>query len=172
MIKNINSFLHRLMIRYVMRAYAKKSKRVEKKHPELFRFVDAELARKHRELWSRLGVASGDRWLRLHVNITGIQDYTFCPEDIFFTRIERIMNDCDEAGHGPDDKSELYRFVPVENRPETVLRYVRGNFFDSALNWNKKRGHRCRDGFWSRQLVQKVFVVLHKFYLKRFCSCT
>ena len=48
------------------------------------------------------------------------------------------MNDCDEAGHGPDDKSGLYRFVPEKNRPETVLRYVRGNFFDGALNWIDK----------------------------------
>lgn len=131
----INSILHRLMIRYVMLAYAKKSRRVEKKHSELFKSVDAGLSRKHRALWSRLGVASGDRWLRLHVNLTGIHDYTFCPEDIFFARIERILNDCDEAGHGPDDKSGLYRFVPVENRPETVLRYLRGNFFDSEFNW-------------------------------------
>ena len=131
----INSILHRMMICYVMRAYAKKSKRVEKKHPELFRQVDADLSRKHRALWSRLGVVSGDRWLRLHVNLTGIQDYRFCPEDIFFARIERILNDCDEAGHGPDDKSELFRFVPRANRPDTVLRYVRGNFFDGDNNW-------------------------------------
>jgi hypothetical protein len=131
----INSWLHRLMIRYVMRAYAKKSRLVEKKHPELFCHVDEKLSREHRRLWSRLGVQSGDRWLRLHVNLTGIQDYTFCPEDIFFTRIERVLNDCDAAGHGPDDKSELFHFVPKENRPDTVLRYVRGNFFDGDNKW-------------------------------------
>lgn len=133
--KKINSILHRLMVRYVMRAYARKSKRVEKKHPELFDPVDGALAERHRELWSRLGIKSGDRWLRLHVNLTGIKDYTFCPEDIFFARIERIMNDCDEAGHGPDDKSALFRFVSKENRPDTVLRYVRGNFFDGDNVW-------------------------------------
>lgn len=131
----VNALLHGLMTCYVMRAYAKKSRRVEKKHPELFRPVDAELSQKHRELWSRLGVKSGDRWLRLHVNLTGINDYRFCPEDIFFARIERIMNDCDEAGHGPDDKSKLFQFVPKENRPDAVLRYVRGNFFDGDNTW-------------------------------------
>ena len=31
----INQKLHGLMTRYVLRAYAKKSNRVEKKHPEL-----------------------------------------------------------------------------------------------------------------------------------------
>ncbi len=131
----INKRLHPWMIQYVMRQYAKKSRLVEAKHPELFICVDRELSRKHRELWSHLGVPSGDRWLRLHVNLTGIQDYRFCPEDIFFARIERIMNDCDEAGHGPDDKSGLFRFVPDANRPDTLLRYVRGNFFDADNNW-------------------------------------
>lgn len=133
--KVFNDRVHRLMLAYVMRQYHKKSTLVEKQHPELFRTVKPELSQRHRELWSRLGVKSGDRWLRLHVNLTGIEDYTFCPEDVFFARIERIMNDCDEAGHGPDDKSALFRFVPKENRPDTVLRYVRGNFFDGDNVW-------------------------------------
>lgn len=131
----INATIHPWMIRYVMRAYDRKSKRVEKTHPELFRPVDAELSRKHRELWSRFGVISGDRWLRLHVNLTGIQDYTFCPEDIFFARIERILNDCDNAGFGPEEKNELFRYVPEECEPETLVRFVRGNFFDGKMNW-------------------------------------
>lgn len=134
----LNRLVHPWMIRYVMRSYEKKIKRVKTKHSELFCPIDKELSRRHRELWSRLGVASCDWWLRLHVNLTGIQDYTFCPEDIFFSRIERVMNDCDEAGHGPDDKSALFRFVPKENRPIPILRYVRGSFFDGENNWIDK----------------------------------
>lgn len=131
----LNMMLHPLMVKYVMHQYAKKSRRVERKHPELFRPVDNELSCRHKKLWSRIGVESGDRWLRLHANLTGISDYTFCPEDIFFARIERIMNDCDEAGHGPDDKSNLFLFVPGENRPETILRFVRGNFYNADNKW-------------------------------------
>lgn len=131
----MNQKLHGLMTRYVLRAYAKKSKRVKKKHPELFRPVDAGLSTKHRELWSRLGLKSGDRWLRLHVNLTGIKDYTFCPEDIFFSRIERIMNECGHAGFGVEDKGELFRYVPQGCEPEVVLRYVRGSFYDGSCNW-------------------------------------
>ena len=123
------------MVRYVLRQYAKKSARVEAKHPELFRPVDASLSAKHKDLWSRLGVRSGDRWLRLHVNLTGIQDYTFCPEDIFFSRVERILNDCNNAGYGPEEKNNLFRYVPDGYEPETIVRYVRGNFFDRRMNW-------------------------------------
>ena len=134
----LNDFIHPLMVGRVMRAYTKKSLGVEKKHPELFRPVDAELSRKHRELWSRAGLKCGDRWLRVHVNLTGIKDYTFCPEDIFFSRIERVLNDCNQSGFGPDDKCNLFRYVPKENEPETVLRFVRGNFFDGAGRWIDK----------------------------------
>jgi hypothetical protein len=123
------------MVAYVRYAYYRKSRNVEKKHPELFVSVGQELSSKHRSLWRLVGLPCGDRWLRLHVNLTGINDPTFCPEDIFFARIERILNDCDEAGHGPDDKSKLFQFVPKENRPETVVRYVRGNFFDGDNRW-------------------------------------
>lgn len=131
----INSLVHPVMVWRVMHAYAKKSRRVERKYPNLFRPVDTELSQKHKALWSKIGLKSGDRWLRLHVNLTGIEDYTFCPEDIFFSRIERILNDCNQGGYGPDDKCNLYRYIPKENEPETILRFVRGCFFDGKGLW-------------------------------------
>lgn len=131
----INCCIHRLMQNRVMRAYAMKSRRVEARHPELFCPVALELSVKHRALWSRMGLPSGDRWLRLHVNLTGIQDYTFCPEDVFFSRIERVMNECGHAGFGVEDKGELFRYVPKGCEPDVVLRYARGSFFDGDGNW-------------------------------------
>lgn len=133
--KMLNDTLHGLMRRRIMHAYRRKSMAVEKEHPEFFRPVNPELSRRHRELWSRMGQTSGDRWLRLHVNLTGIEDYTFCPEDIFFAVIERIMNDCNQSGCGSEDKGALFRFVPKGCEPETVVRFVRGSFFDGDLNW-------------------------------------
>ena len=134
----INKLVHPYMVRRVMHAYDKKSKRVERVHPELFRPVDNILSAKHRALWSRSGLECGDRWLRLHVNLTGIKDYTFCPEDIFFARIERILNDCNQAGYGPEEKNDLMIYLPKGYEPETVLRYVRGNFFTAEGAWLSK----------------------------------
>lgn len=131
----VNDALHALMARRVMRAYAAKSQRVEKTHPELFRPVGEALSCQHRALWRRTGLESGDRWLRVHVNLTGIEDPTFCPEDIFFARVERVMNDCDQNGYGPDDKLNLFRYVPAKCEPTTVLRYVRGSFYDGNGKW-------------------------------------
>ena len=138
----INQKLHGLMTRYVMRAYYKKSKRVEKRHPELFKPVSPELSAKHSALWSRMGLKSGDRWLRVHVNLTGLEDYTFCPEDIFFSQIERVMNECGHAGFGVEDKGELFRYVPKGCEPEVVVRYVRGSFYDGDCNWISREAAR------------------------------
>ncbi len=130
-----NARMHMAFVRYVVWQYHRKSLRVARKHPDLFRPVSSELSRLHKALWSQLGVKSGDRWLRLHVNLTGIQDYTFCPEDIFFARIERILNDCNVSGFGVEDKNELWRYVPDGVEPHVVLRYVRGAFYDSESRW-------------------------------------
>ena len=133
--EKINQILHRLMRYYVLRQYHKKSFKVERKFPELFKQVSATLSQKHKTLWGKLGIKSGDRWLRLHVNLTGIEDYRFCPEDIFFACIERILNDCNAANMGIEDKNELWRYVPKGSEPKVYLRYVRGSFFDSNANW-------------------------------------
>lgn len=135
MTTRLNALIHPLMLKRVMCAYYRKSKKVEAKHPELFSPVALDLSTRHRRLWSRLGIKCEDRWLRLHVNLTGIQDYRFCPEDIFFARIERIMNDCDQSGYGPEEKNNLLLYLPEGYEPETVLRYVRGNFYTRRGDW-------------------------------------
>lgn len=148
--ERLNRGLHLFFARYVMRVYAKKSTRVEKKYPELFKPVDAELSKQHSALWSRIGLKCGDRWLRAHVNLTGIEDYTFCPEDVFFSRIERVMNECGHAGFGVEDKGELFRYVPKGCEPDVVVRYVRGSFYDGDCNWIDRET--------ARKLLQGEFV--------------
>lgn len=134
--EKINRTGHRLFVRYVMARYRLKIGRVQKKHPELFRAVDSGLSARHCALWGRLGpLAGGDRWLRLHVNLTGLQDYRFCPEDVFFARIERVLNDCNRSGAGPEDKNNLWRYVPEGAEPDTILRYVRGAYCDARGKW-------------------------------------
>ncbi len=135
LLNSLNRCMHILMTKRVMRAYAKKSKVAEKEHPELFKRVDPELTEKHKALWGRLGLECGDRWLRFFVNMTGVEDYTFCPGDIFYARVERILNDCNQAGFGPEEKNDMMNYLPPGYEPETVLRFVRGNFFSAKGDW-------------------------------------
>lgn len=130
-----NARIHPLFVKYVLRAYRRKSERVEREHPELFKPVAPELVKKHKELWGRLGLPCCDRWLRLHVNLTGIEDYRFCPEDLFFARIERILVPSEMAGQGIEDKNSLDAFFGKGLFPDTIIRYMRGNFFDSDYGW-------------------------------------
>ncbi len=136
--ERLNRWIHPWMVKYACHSYLRKSKRVERIHPNLFAPVDPKLSCLHKKLWGRLGIKCGDRWLRLHVNLTGIQDYRFCPEDVFFARIERILNDCDQNGKGLDEKNNLLYYLPPGYEPDTLVRFVRGNFFNSRGEWISK----------------------------------
>ena len=135
----INKLTHPLFVRYVLRAYRRKSKRVEMEHPELFKPVSPDLVRKHKALWERLGLPCSDRWLRLHVNLTGIEDYRFCPEDLFFARIERILVPSEMAGQGIEDKNSLDAFFGKGLFPETIIRYMQAGFFDHDYRWMSEK---------------------------------
>jgi len=131
----VNSWIHPVFSRYVRNAYLQKNRKVERQHPDLFRPVSSELVKAHKQLWERLGVPCTDRWLRLHVNLTGIEDHTFCPEDVFFARIERIMCPTEMANRGIEDKNSLDAFFGKGIFPETIVRYMRGVFYDTDYNW-------------------------------------
>lgn len=126
----INRALHPLMARYVCRAYNRKMKWCKKRHPELFKPIDEETTRRHLELWGRLGLPCSDKWLRFLSNISGIVDYRYAPEDMIFARVERILNDCERGGREAEDKNQFNLYVDIEDQPRTVLRYIRGTFFD------------------------------------------
>ena len=127
----INTWLHPLMIKYVCRNYNKKMAWCKKRHPELFKPVDAEITRKHLELWGRLGLPCSDKWLRFLSNISGIVDYRYAPEDLVFARVERILNDCERGGREAEDKNQFDLYVDLKDQPKTILRYIRGTFYDA-----------------------------------------
>ena len=126
----INKIVHPWMIRYVCRTYNKKMAWCKKRHPDLFKPVDAEITRKHLELWGRLGLSCSDKWLRFLSNISGIVDYRYAPEDLVFARVERVLNDCERGGREVEDKNQFDLYVDLKDQPKTVLRYIRGVFFD------------------------------------------
>ncbi len=128
--ETINRMVHPLIIKWVLRTYNNKMNRRAKTYPELFKPVDAKLTKKHLELWRRLGLPCNDKWLRFFTNLTGIEDYCYCPEDLYFARVERILNDCNRAGNECEDKNLIGLYVGDEVAPHAYLRYVRGFWFD------------------------------------------
>ena len=120
------------MIKYVCRSYNRKIKWCQKRHPELFADVDSDVVRKHLNLWGRLGLPCSDKWLRFFSNISGIVDYRYAPEDLVFARVERILNDCERGGREAEDKNQFDLYVDLKDQPRTILRYIRGTFYDEA----------------------------------------
>lgn len=128
--ERLNRLIHPWMIHYVCNAYRHELRDFAKKRPDLFKPVDPALVRKHRELWEPLGLPVSDAWLRYLTNVSGIADYRYCPEDIFWGCVERILNDYSRADLECEDKNLLPRFVDYEFLPRTPLRFMRGIFFD------------------------------------------
>lgn len=127
----INHAVHPWMIKYVSRYYNKKMAWCAKRHPELFKPVDGGVTAKHLALWGKLGLPCSDKWLRFLSNISGVVDYRYLPEDILYARVERILNDCERRCRDAEDKNQFDIFVDPALQPRTVLRYVRGMFYDA-----------------------------------------
>ena len=127
----MNDWIHPLMVRWVLRGYAKKLQRRVKSRPELANKVDSEATKKHLDLYSRLGLPCTDKWLRFYSNLTGVVDYTYLPEDLYAARIERVLNNCQRAESEAEDKNLLSKFVDKQYLPQTYLRFIRGLYFDS-----------------------------------------
>lgn len=126
----INEIVHPLLVKRILWAYNKKIERKFKDRPDLANPIDKEVTKKHLELYNRLGLPCSDKWLRLYSNLTGVIDYTFLPEDLFYARIERVLNNCEMANGEAENKNLLSLFVDNKYLPYTYLRYVRGVFFD------------------------------------------
>lgn len=135
----INMALHPLMVRRVVWAYRKKMGRVKRWHPELYKPIDAAVVAQHKALWGKLGLGTTDYWVTWLSNISGTVDYRYCPEDLLYGRVERILNDCERAGFGCEDKNQFFLYVPHEVQAKTYLRFVRGAFYDEEFNWVSER---------------------------------
>lgn len=126
----LNKLIHPLILRWVCRTYNKKMLRRAKRYPDLFKPVDSVLTKRHLNLWRKLGLPCSDLWLRFFTNLTHIPDYCYCPEDLYFARVERILNDCNRAATECEDKNLVNLYVGDDVAPRAFLRYVRGFWFD------------------------------------------
>lgn len=137
--EKINRGLHPLMVHRVCRKYRRKMNLVAKWHPELFKPIDPTVVTRHKELWGRLGLGCTDGWVTWLSNISGKLDYRYCPEDLLYGRVERVLNDCERAGFGCEDKNQFFLYVPHELQAKTYLRFVRGAFYDEDFHWISER---------------------------------
>ena len=149
LVDKVNMFIHPLMIKRVVNTYNKKVNAIFEKRPELNKGVSKETTEKHLALYRELGIPYDDRWLRLYSNLSGIEDYQYVPESIYASVIERVMNECECANHEYEDKNIFEKLIDKKYLPDTILRYVRGCFFDKNFN------------FVSRDVAKQILSIDH-----------
>lgn len=135
----INSIIHPLMAKRVCSTYRHKMRKVRSWHPELFKPITPDVLAKHKALWGRLDLGVTDYWVTWLSNISGVVDYRYCPEDLFYGRVERVLNDCQRQYHSADDKNAIGLYVDKALQARTILRFIRGAFYDED-------GHFVDDG--------------------------
>jgi hypothetical protein len=127
----LNHLVHPFFAWRLREHYRREMRGWEKRHPESFGEVSAELRKKYIDLWSKLIPNPYDGWLRLLTRLSGKMDHRFMPADAYYSVIERCLNDCNAASTGIDDKNLMSLYAPAELLPGVVLRYVRGTFLDA-----------------------------------------
>ena len=154
----INKLIHPLLLRRVLRKYRKKMELVRKWHPELYSPIDSSVVARHRELWGRFALGSTDYWVTWLSNISGIADYRYCPEDLLYGCVERVLNDCDRSGFGCEDKNQFFLYVPHEMQAKTYLRFVRGAFYDEEFHWMSEKAAQSILDSAQQDMIGKVCV--------------
>jgi hypothetical protein len=120
----------RTFARYYVRAsYYKKLRQFRRAVPDLFRPCDPEIERLHHVLWKPLWPKASSDWFRFFSNVSGVHDPRYISEVVFYTLVERILNDINFAWVFAD-KNFYDARLGGENFPSTVLRCVGGDFLD------------------------------------------
>lgn len=134
--KSINALLHPVLLKYQDWQFVRKNNRVQRKHPELFDIEGLSQIDAHKALWSQVKFYGkvNPSWFVMHTRLSGIEDCRYVPENVYFPYIEPIFNDM-EFSSSIADKNRLCEFIPKENTPEVVLRYIRGDFLSCDNCW-------------------------------------
>ncbi|PFG04481.1 sugar-transfer associated ATP-grasp domain-containing protein [Bacillus sp. es.034] len=80
--------------------------------------------------WSSgLGLKINKNWHIAYSTVNGKEDHRYIPEDVFYTLIERSLNQYDLA-QAYSDKNNYDLFLDDYPQPETLIKKINGNFYN------------------------------------------
>lgn len=97
-------------------------------HPHAYP-VASSLADAYRRLWAPFGGDKPLSWLTMYTNVSGITDYRYVPETVYYTRIEPCLNNKAMA-KAFSDKNLYHRYLGDFNLPETILANIEGVWYN------------------------------------------
>jgi hypothetical protein len=103
---------------------------IKSNHKNLFKKIDKDNELKHKQLWRQLFPLVDGSWLRFYSNVTGYSDYKYVPEDIFYSIIERKLNDVNYSAQIANKASYDVVF-DKKLFPENYLKNLSGIYLDS-----------------------------------------
>lgn len=99
-------------------------------HRNLFKKLDKDIELKHKHLWKQLSPLIDVSWLRFFSNVSGNSDFQYVPEDIFYSIIERRLNDVNYSAQIAD-KGNYDVIFDKKFFPENYLKNISGIYLDS-----------------------------------------
>jgi hypothetical protein len=93
-----------------------------------FKNISKEIEKKHAKLWSGFGFRVNFDWLKTYILISGISDYRYIPENIFYSEIEPRLNK--KAFSRPyADKNNYHKIINNDILVPVLLRAMNGAYY-------------------------------------------
>ncbi|HHT9109659.1 MAG TPA: sugar-transfer associated ATP-grasp domain-containing protein [Candidatus Brocadiaceae bacterium] len=103
---------------------------IYKKTPSLLKFnLSDDLRYKVAVFWKKYGFKVNTLWHRAYIQINGIEDHRYIPEDIFYAFIEPGLNRKD-LYHAYVDKNNYDRLFSGVRMPKVIIRNISGKYYD------------------------------------------
>lgn len=98
--------------------------------------MPTEYAREIKEFYKQYGINVSTKWHARYLDILGIRDVRFIPEDLFYVDIEPRLNNL-LCRDGIDDKNMYDLLFKAEGvqLPQTVVRNINGYWLDANYNF-------------------------------------
>jgi len=110
--------------------FRSKIRKIKKHKQEFFYKLNGDYEKLHKKLWRPLFPCIDVSWLRFYSNISGIMDERYVPEDLFYSFIERKLNNPNYSAF-ISDKNFYDIFYPKEIFPKTILKNISGDYYNS-----------------------------------------
>lgn len=101
-----------------------------------FKNISDEIKEKHAKLWSGYGSKSNMDWLKAYILISGISDYRYIPENIYYSEIEPRLNNM-AFSKSYTDKNNYHKILNKNILVPVLLRSINGVYYTSDYRFIK-----------------------------------
>lgn len=98
----------------------------------------AGLSGAHNNLWNGFTTRVNDIWLNIYASVSGVEDFRYIPENIYYAEIEPRLNN-KALSKAYTDKNSYHRFLDKRVLPPILLRNISGVYYNGEYEVMKDR---------------------------------